>query len=84
MCDLCLSGMLQCLEPDMRLAYLLREVAEMDYDDVALVLEIEPDAAHQMVSCRVLIARHPPADRGDKATVSLHDGCGLGRRKARL
>ena len=36
MCDLCISGMLQCLEPDMRLAYLLREIAELDYDDVAL------------------------------------------------
>ena len=50
MCDLCLSGMLQCLEPDMRLAYLLREVAELDYEDVAQVLEVEPDAARQMVS----------------------------------
>jgi len=50
MCDLCLSGMLRCLEPDMRLAYLLREVAELDYDDVAQVLEVEPDAARQMVS----------------------------------
>jgi RNA polymerase sigma-70 factor (ECF subfamily) len=50
MCDLCLCGMLQCLEPDARLAYLLREIAELDYEDVALVLEIEPDAARQMVS----------------------------------
>jgi RNA polymerase sigma factor (sigma-70 family) len=50
MCDLCLSGMLQCLDPDVRLAYLLREVAELDYDDVALVMEIQPDAARQMVS----------------------------------
>lgn len=50
MCDLCISGMLQCLDPDVRLAYLLREVAELDYDDVALVLEVQPDAARQMVS----------------------------------
>ena len=50
MCDLCLSGMLQCLDPDVRLAYLLREVAELDYDDVARVLEVQPDAARQMVS----------------------------------
>ena len=50
MCDQCVSGMLHCLEPDMRLAYLLREVAELDYDDVALVLEVEPDAARQMAS----------------------------------
>ena len=50
MCDLCLCGMLQCLEPEARLAYLLREVAELGYDDVALVMEIEPDAVRQMVS----------------------------------
>jgi RNA polymerase sigma-70 factor (ECF subfamily) len=50
MCDLCISGMLQCLDPDVRLAYLLREVAELDYDDVARVLEVQPDAARQMVS----------------------------------
>ncbi len=50
MCDLCLCGTLQCLEPDARLAYLLREVAELDYEDVALVLEVQPDAARQMVS----------------------------------
>ncbi len=50
MCDLCISGMLQCLDPDVRLAYLLREVAELDYDDVARVLEVQPEAARQMVS----------------------------------
>ncbi len=50
MCDLCLCGMLQCLDPDVRLAYLLREVAELNYNDVALVLEVQPDAARQMVS----------------------------------
>jgi RNA polymerase sigma-70 factor (ECF subfamily) len=50
MCDQCISGMLQCLDSDVRLAYLLREVADLGYDDVALVLEIEPDAARQMVS----------------------------------
>jgi RNA polymerase sigma factor (sigma-70 family) len=50
MCDLCISGMLQCLEPDMRLAYLLREIAELDCDDVAAVLEVEPASARQMVS----------------------------------
>jgi len=50
MCDECLCGMLQCLEPDARLAYLLRDVAELSYEDVAMVLEVEPDAARQMVS----------------------------------
>jgi RNA polymerase sigma-70 factor (ECF subfamily) len=50
MCDQCLCGIAQCLEPDVRLAYLLRDVADLDYDDVAQVLEVEPDAARQMVS----------------------------------
>ena len=50
MCDRCLSGMLQCLDPDVRLAYLLRDVAELEYDDVAQVLEVEPSAARQIVS----------------------------------
>jgi RNA polymerase sigma factor (sigma-70 family) len=50
MCDQCLSGMLQCLEPDARLAYLLRDMAELGYAEVAAVLEVEPATARQMVS----------------------------------
>lgn len=50
MCDQCLSGMLQCLDTDARLAYLLRDVAELSYDDVARVLEVEAATARQMVS----------------------------------
>jgi RNA polymerase sigma-70 factor (ECF subfamily) len=50
MCDRCLCGIAQCLEPDVRLAYLLRDVADLDYADVAQVLEVESDAARQMVS----------------------------------
>lgn len=50
MCDQCLCGMAQCLEPDVRLAYLLRDVAEVGYDDVAQVLGVEQAAARQMVS----------------------------------
>jgi len=50
MCDQCLCGIAQCLEPETRLAYLLRDVAELGYDDIADVLELRPDAARQMVS----------------------------------
>lgn len=50
MCDQCLCGMAQCLEPEVRLAYLLRDVAEVTYDDVAQVLGVEPAAARQTVS----------------------------------
>ena len=50
LCDQCLCGIAQCLEPDVRLAYLLRDVAELGYDEVAQVLEVRPEAARQMVS----------------------------------
>lgn len=50
MCDQCLCGVAQCLEPDARLAYLLRDVADLDYEDVAQVFGIEPAAARQTVS----------------------------------
>lgn len=50
MCDQCLCGIAQCLEPEARLAYLLRDIADLDYAEVAQVLEVEPDAARQMVS----------------------------------
>lgn len=50
MCDRCLCGMLQCLEPDVRFAYLLRDLADASYDDVADVLGVTPQAARQTVS----------------------------------
>ncbi|NLT35139.1 MAG: sigma-70 family RNA polymerase sigma factor [Gaiellales bacterium] len=50
MCDQCLCGIAQCLEPDVRLGYLLRDVAELDYAEVAQVLEVSPEAARQIVS----------------------------------
>ncbi len=50
MCDQCLCGMAQCLPPDARLAYLLREVSGLRSHDVAEMLKVEPDAARQMVS----------------------------------
>ncbi len=50
MCDACLCGMLQCLEPDARLAYLLRELADVSYEEVGCVLGVAPDGARQMVS----------------------------------
>jgi RNA polymerase sigma-70 factor (ECF subfamily) len=50
MCDQCLCGIAQCLEPETRLAYLLRDVAELGYDDIGDVLAVRPATARQMVS----------------------------------
>lgn len=50
MCDQCLCGIAQCLDPESRLAYLLRDVAELDYGDIAEVLQVETPTARQMVS----------------------------------
>ncbi len=50
MCDKCLAGVLQCLEPEARMAYLLRDVADLEYDEVAEVLGKEPAAARQLAS----------------------------------
>jgi RNA polymerase sigma-70 factor (ECF subfamily) len=50
MCDQCLAGTLQCLEPDVRLAYLLRDVADCPYDEIAAVLAADPAAVRQSVS----------------------------------
>jgi RNA polymerase sigma factor (sigma-70 family) len=51
MCDQCLAGTLQCLEPEARLAFLLRDMAGCDYNEVGAVLEMADGAARQLV-CR--------------------------------
>ncbi len=50
MCDRCLTGILHCLEPEARMAYVLRDMAGLPYDDVAAVLEQEPAAVRQVIS----------------------------------
>jgi len=50
MCDKCLAGTLQCLAPEVRLAYILRDVAELEYEEIAQVLNTEPAAVRQEVS----------------------------------
>jgi RNA polymerase sigma-70 factor (ECF subfamily) len=50
MCDTCLTGMLHCLDNRRRLAFILRDLASLDYDEVAAVLEDSPEAVRQQVS----------------------------------
>ncbi|MBN1542197.1 sigma-70 family RNA polymerase sigma factor [candidate division KSB1 bacterium] len=49
-CDLCLLGTLHCLDPDSRLAYILRDIAELDYADIARVLQCQETSVRQRVS----------------------------------
>jgi RNA polymerase sigma-70 factor (ECF subfamily) len=50
MCDQCLTGILHCLDADSRLAYVLREIAELGYPELARVLCKDEQTARQMVS----------------------------------
>jgi RNA polymerase sigma-70 factor (ECF subfamily) len=50
MCDQCLTGILHCLDADSRMAYVLREIAELGYPELARVLGRDEQAARQAVS----------------------------------
>ena len=50
MCDKCLTGILHCLDPESRLAYLFRDVAQLSYEDIAVIMEQDPAAARKTVS----------------------------------
>ena len=47
---ICTSMMLQCLDRDHRLAFILGEVLDLSSDEAAAVLEIEPDAFRKRLS----------------------------------
>ncbi len=50
MCDKCLTGMLHCFDNETRLAYILREIAELSYEEIAEILKKDETAVRQMVS----------------------------------
>ena len=50
MCDSCLTGMLHCLENDVRLAYLLRDIAGLSYHEIAVIMERKEPAIRQIVA----------------------------------
>ncbi len=51
MCDKCLTGVLYCLNPESRMAYILRDIARLSYEEIADVLE------HSSMSVRQIISR---------------------------
>lgn len=50
MCDKCLTGILHCLDNESRILYLLRDVAELSYEECSKVMEWEESAIRQRVS----------------------------------
>ena len=50
MCDKCLAGTLQCIDPESRLDCILRDVAEAYYAEIGRVMEREEAAARQIIA----------------------------------
>ena len=50
MCDQCLTGILHCLDADSRMAYVLREIAELEYSQLSRVLGKDEPAVRKTVS----------------------------------
>lgn len=50
MCDRCLTGILHCLDSRNRLAYIFRDMAELEYGEIAAMLEVDECNVRKMVS----------------------------------
>lgn len=50
MCDKCLTGILHCLDAESRIAFLLRDMVQLSYEEVAVILEKEPQTVRKMIS----------------------------------
>lgn len=50
MCDQCLTGILHCLDNEARLSYILRDVIELSYAEIAGIMDKEPAAIRQDLS----------------------------------
>jgi len=50
MCNKCLSGILHCLDNEARLAYILREMACIEYDELAQILDKDEAAVRKSIS----------------------------------
>ncbi len=49
-CDKCVTAMLHCVDNETRLAHIFRDVVELDYAEIAGILEKDKAAVRQMVS----------------------------------
>jgi RNA polymerase sigma-70 factor (ECF subfamily) len=49
-CDRCVTGILHCVDNETRLAHILRDIAGLEYREIALILEKHEAAVRQMIS----------------------------------
>lgn len=50
MCDKCVTAILHCVDNEIRLAHIFKDVAELEYCEIAEILEKDEAAVRQMVS----------------------------------
>ncbi|WP_432666670.1 sigma-70 family RNA polymerase sigma factor [Wukongibacter baidiensis] len=50
MCDKCLTGILHCLDNESRLIYLLRDVAQLEYEDIAIIINKKEATIRKLIS----------------------------------
>ena len=50
MCDKCLTGMLHCLDNESRLIYILNDIAQLSYKEIAEIQEKDEQTIRQIVS----------------------------------
>jgi RNA polymerase sigma factor (sigma-70 family) len=50
MCDQCLTGILHCLDNEARIAYMFRDVAQLPYPEIAVILAKEELSVRQIIS----------------------------------
>jgi RNA polymerase sigma factor (sigma-70 family) len=50
MCDKCLTGILHCLDNEARLTYILKDVAQLSYEEIARIEEKDEQTVRQTVS----------------------------------
>ena len=50
MCDQCLTGILHCLDNEARIAFILREIADVAYGEIACILDKDEAAVRKIIS----------------------------------
>lgn len=50
MCNKCLTGILHCLNNETRLIYLLRDIALLEYEDIAIIMDKEEASVRKILS----------------------------------
>ena len=80
-CDKCVTGILHCVDDETRLAHILRDIAGLEYREIASILEMGEPAVRQMISRS---RRRTNAFLRDRCAIfNPHGGCRC-RMKSRV